>query len=812
MGKLNKLTSILLSAIMIIGIFGVVPFAAIAAVSGSYEYSVKSDSTAKITRYIDNGSKTVTIPSTIGGYVSTEIGQRAFENRSSFNAVTIPSSITSIGEFAFRGCTGLASVSIPNTVEKIGNCAFGYTYGSGHYVKIDGFTIYGTKGTAAERYAYSNGLNFVERAAAPAEVRLSRSNLALSVGEAYTLKSTVLPNDAKNKTCKWYTSRSSVAAVSSTGKVTAKAVGTAVITAKTVNGKKATCKVTVSPAPTGVKISPTALTLGKGESYTLKGTVLPNDAKDKTCKWYTSRSSVAAVSSTGKVTAKAVGTAVITAKTVNGKKATCKVTVKTMPTSVKTSPTALTLGKGESYTIKENTNSGSYANAANLKWTSTNTRVVTVKKGSGNQAALKAVGTGTSSVRVTLYNGRTATCKVTVKTMPTSVKTNPTALTLGKGESYTIKENTNSGSYANAANLKWTSTNTRVVTVKKGSGNQAALKAVGTGTASVRVTLYNGRTATCRVTIKKAPASVKISPSSLTLNVGESYTIKENTNSGSYANAANLKWTSTNTRVVTVKKGSGNQAALKAVGTGTASVRVTLYNGRTATCRVTIKKAPASVKISPSSLTLNVGESYTIKENTNSGSYANAANLKWTSTNTRVVTVKKGSGNKAVLKAVSEGTANVKLTLYNGKTAICKVSVVDCSDVYSAKTDKDYYSLSHKVYEIVNQERIKAGVKPLRFNDKVYKAAMIRAKECHKYFSHIRPNGKDCFTALSEAGVKQNYAGENIAVGFSSPKSVMEGWMQSSGHRSNILNPVFTDFGCGVCNTGEWTQFFCKVV
>ena len=638
MGKLNKLTSILLLAIMIIGIFGVVPFAASAAVSGSYEYSVKSDSTAKITRYIDNGSKTVTIPSTIGGYVSTEIGQRAFENHSSFNAVTIPSSITSIGEFAFRGCTGLASVSIPNSVEKIGNCAFGYTYGSGHYVKIDGFTIYGTKGTAAERYAYSNGLNFVERAAAPAEVRLSRSSLALSVGEAYTLKSTVLPNDAKNKTCKWYTSRSSVAAVSSTGRVTARAVGTAVITAKTVNGKKATCKVTVSPVPTGVKISPTALTLGKGESYTLKGTVLPNDAKNKTCKWYTSRSSVAAVSSTGKVTAKTVGTAVITAKTVNGKKATCKVTVKTMPTSVKTSPTALTLGKGESYTIKENTNSGSYAHAANLKWTSTNTRVVTVKKGSGNKAALKAVGTGTASVRVTLYNGRTAICKVT------------------------------------------------------------------------------------------------------------------------------------------------------------------------------IKKAPASVKISPSSLTLNVGESYTIKENTNSGSYANAANLKWTSSNTRVVTVKKGSGNKAVLKAVSEGTANVKLTLYNGKTAICKVSVVDCSDVYSAKTDKDYYSLSHKVYEIVNQERIKAGVKPLRFNDKVYKAAMIRAKECHKYFSHIRPNGKDCFTALSEAGVKQNYAGENIAVGFSSPKSVMEVWMQSIGHRSNILNPVFTDFGCGVCNTGEWTQFFCKVV
>ena len=415
MGKLNKLTSILLSAIMIIGIFGVVPFSASAAVSGSYEYSVKSDSTAKITRYIDNGSKTVTIPSTIGGYVSTEIGQRAFENRSSFNAVTIPSSITSIGEFAFRGCTGLASVSIPNTVEKIGNCAFGYTYGSGHYVKIDGFTIYGTKGTAAERYAYSNGLNFVERAAAPAEVRLSRSSLALSVGEAYTLKSTVLPNDAKNKTCKWYTSRSSVAAVSSTGRVTARAVGTAVITAKTVNGKKATCKVTVSPVPTGVKISPTALTLGKGESYSLISTVLPANANDKTCTWSTSNSSAATVSNTGKVTAKAVGTATITVKTVNGKTATCKVTVKPAPTSVKINPTALTLGKGESYTVSESTSKGSYANGANLKWTSTNTRVATVQKGKGNKAVIKAVGTGTANIKITLFNGKTATCKVTVK-------------------------------------------------------------------------------------------------------------------------------------------------------------------------------------------------------------------------------------------------------------------------------------------------------------------------------------------------------------------------------------------------------------
>ena len=643
MGKLNKITSALLSVIMVIGIFSAIPFVASAATSGSYEYSVNSDNTAKITKYIDNGSKTVTIPSSIGGYVATEIGSQAFENCSSFNSVTIPSSITNIGEFAFRGCTGLTSVTIPSTVTQIGNYAFGYIYSNNYSVKIDGFTVYGTKGTAAEIYAYSNGFNFVEGVAAvdPTEVKLNQSSLTLGVGDSYILVSTVLPSDANNKICTWYTSNSSVATVGSTGKVTAKAVGTAVITAKTVNGKTATCKVTVKPAPT----------------------------------------------------------------------------------SVKTSPTALTLGKGESYTIKESTSSGSYANNANLKWTSTNTNVVTVKKGSGNAAVLKATGQGTANVKITLYNGKTATCKVTVKPAPTSVKINPTSLTLGKGEGYTISASTSSGSYANNANIKWTSTNTKVVTVKKGSGNKAELKAVGKGTANVKITLYNGKTATCKVTVKPAPTSVKVSPSSVTWDVGKSYTVSEITNSGSYANAANLKWTSTNTKVVTVKKGSGNKAVLKAVGTGTANVKITLFNGKTATCKVT----------------------------------------------------------------------------------------VNCSDINSAKTEKDYYTLSYKVYEIVNQERIKAGVKPLRFNDKVNKAAMKRAKECHKYFSHTRPNGKDCFTVFSEFGIKQSYAGENIALGYSAPKYVMEGWMQSKGHRDNILNPVFTDFGCGVCSTGEWTQLFCRI-
>ncbi|MGO5082166.1 leucine-rich repeat protein, partial [Oscillospiraceae bacterium LCP25S3_E4] len=449
------------------------------------------------------GLKSVTIPSSV-----TEIGWRAFENCTGLKNITIPNSVTYIGVCAFRGCTGLKSVTIPSSVTKIGDISFGYVDSQN---KIKGFTIYGTKGTAAERYANDNGFKFVE-GTAPAE----------------------------------------------------------------------------PVVPTGVKLNQSSLTLGKGESYGLVSTVLPANAKNKTCTWSTSNSSVATVSNTGKVTAKAIGTAVITVKTVNGKTATCKVTVKPAPTSVKINPTALTLGKGESYTVSESTSKGSYANGANLKWTSTNTRVATVQKGKGNKAVIKAVGTGTANIKITLFNGKTATCKVTVKPAPTSVKINPTAITLGKGESYTVSESTSKGSYANGANLKWTSTNTRVATVQKGKGNKAVIKAVGTGTANIKITLFNGKTATCKVTVKPAPTSVKINPTALTLGKGESYTISESTSKGSYANGANLKWTSTNTRVATVQKGKGNKAVIKAVGTGTANIKITLFNGKTATCKVTV--------------------------------------------------------------------------------------------------------------------------------------------------------------------------------------------------------------------------------
>ncbi|MGN0450456.1 MAG: Ig domain-containing protein [Ruminococcus sp.] len=346
-------------------------------------------------------------------------------------------------------------------------------------------------------------------------------------------------------------------------------------------------KISQSITPTSIYLNPTSLTLGAGESYTLTKSVYPSNASTS-YTWSSSNTSVATVSN-GKVTAKKAGTAYITVKTSNGKTAQCKVTVKPAPTSVKTNPTSVTLGVGEKYTISEGTNSGSYANAANLKWSTSNSSVASVTKGSANKATITAKGVGTAYIKITLYNGKTAQCKVAVKPAPTSVKTNPASVTLGKGETYTISEGTNSGSYANAANLKWSTSNSSVATVTKGSANKATIKATGVGTAYIKITLYNGKTAQCKVTVKNAPSSVSLSKTSLTLSKGATYTISESTNSGSYANAANLKWTSSNSSVATVTKGSGNKAVIKAKAKGTAYIRITLYNGKTAQCKVTVK-------------------------------------------------------------------------------------------------------------------------------------------------------------------------------------------------------------------------------
>ncbi len=258
----------------------------------------------------------------------------AFSGCKSLTKLTISPGVKEIVMGAFNGCTKLKRVTIPKSVTKIADYSIGYDvdsiyydgYSHDIYTKTPGFTIEGYKGSEAEKYAKNNGFKFIAISTAAKSVKLSKTSVTLGKGKTTTLKATVNPSNATNKKVTWATSNKKVATVSN-GKITAKGVGTATITVKTANGKKATCKVTVKNLPTSVKLSKTSATLNKGKTLTLKATVSPSKNVINTVSWTSSNSKVATVKN-GKVTAKAKGTATITVKTTNGKKATCKITVK----------------------------------------------------------------------------------------------------------------------------------------------------------------------------------------------------------------------------------------------------------------------------------------------------------------------------------------------------------------------------------------------------------------------------------------------------------------------------------------------------
>lgn len=120
-------------------------------------------------------------------------------------------------------------------------------------------------------------------------------------------------------------------------------------------------------------------------------------------------------------------------------------------------------------------------------------------------------------------------------------------------------------------------------------------------------------------------------------------------------------------------------------------------------------------------------------------------------------------------------------------------------------------SFEKRVVELVNSHRKANGLSPLQMDSTLNKGALIRAKETVTSFSHTRPNGKSCFTVLDEIGFSYRTAGENIAYGQPSPEAVVNAWMNSEGHRANILNANYTKIGVGCHSNGGtlyWAQFF----
>ncbi len=163
-----------------------------------------------------------------------------------------------------------------------------------------------------------------------ASISLNMTNTTIARTQKVKLGAAIAPGTASVKKLKWTSSNPKVAAVSSSGVVTGKAGGTAVITCTATDGsgKSASCTVNVTPIyPTGIKLSKGALTLKTGKTGSLKATIAPKNTDFKTVTWASSNPGVVTVDAKGKLRAVAPGTAVITATTSSGQTASCTVTV-----------------------------------------------------------------------------------------------------------------------------------------------------------------------------------------------------------------------------------------------------------------------------------------------------------------------------------------------------------------------------------------------------------------------------------------------------------------------------------------------------
>ena len=272
-------------------------------------------------------------------------------------------------------------------------------------------------------------------------------------------------------------------------------------------------------------------------------------------------------------------------------------------------------------------------------------------------------------------------------TVPTGIKLNKTDIVLGTTESYALSTTVTNG---NLSQVTFSTGNKKIATVDE----NGKITAVGVGTSKITAKTYNGKTASCTVTVKKLADSITLNKTSITLGVGEKYDLNSSipNNTAAYYRL----YYSNNTAIAPVQKAGGLVTA-KTVGTTT--IRCKLSNGKEAICKVTVKSAPSRVTVSDKSATLKVGQSKTLKATLNNNAYSYRST--WTSSNTYVATV----NSTGKISAKSQGTATITYKTYNGKTASCKLtvsgSVAKCIDVSTWQGSIDFNKVKSAGYNYV---------------------------------------------------------------------------------------------------------------
>ena len=330
-------------------------------------------------------------------------------------------------------------------------------------------------------------------------VSLDQEVLEMTEGDEVYLSATVLPEDASEKKVVWSCEPESVLNVYQSGQVVAMGPGEGTVTVTTVDGGfTASCAVTVTPkfiAVESITLEPEPLELEVGQSATVKATVLPEDATDKTLSWESSNEAVATVDQTGKVTALKAGETILTVKAGNITE-WGHVTVTDIPvTGVTVSPSLVTLKEGETCQLSASVSPASARQ--DVEWASQNKEVATVDK----EGLVTAVRAGSTRIyaRSNAFQDQQGWCEVTVNedTAVKGIALSSEAMTIQVGESRPLTV-TFTPSYAANKNVSWDSDTPGVATVSQ----EGMVMGFAEGEATITATSEDGGfTASCRVTV-----------------------------------------------------------------------------------------------------------------------------------------------------------------------------------------------------------------------------------------------------------------------------------------------------------------------
>lgn len=165
-----------------------------------------------------------------------------------------------------------------------------------------------------------------------------------------------------------------------------------------------------------------------------------------------------------------------------------------------------------------------------------------------------------------------------------------------------------------------------------------------------------------------------------------------------------------------------------------------------------------------------------------------------------------------IITGYPDGTFSGTKTLNRAEAASVLLRLADKSVRVIPSVTNYGSEYADRVLELVNKERAKAGLTPLVIDSKLQYVATEKSKDMaiSDYFSHTSPNYGSPFDMMKSFGVTYRAAGENIAMGYKTPEAVMDGWMNSPGHKANILSDNFGKIGIGIYfgDSVYWTQMF----